>query len=388
MRVLSNIYPFHVATGNRDLAVHRDVAWLSRQYPDLEISFVDSPLAVAVGNVQLGLARLLPKLMRGSAECRLPSPLHYAWHGNWVPRRLLARRRIDLLFCHEYFPLNLSDEILPIVYGTRLPPPHCAQAYGLADADVAKHTALKRNFARRSTLVVVSSPGDAERFAAEVPDVARKVRVAPMYLPELEPEPETVLQKHAAIDKLKLLFVGADARRKGLPNLLRALGALQPRLRERIILTVVSSFRDGAIDERVPRLELRLAGRLPRDKVQELMLSSHALVLPTFGDTFGLVLVEAMAAGCLVISSAREPQNWILDYGQAGIVVEPEAPASITDAVVRALCSCSERASLAAKGLARFKDTFYHYVVGAQLRSFFDEAAHLWRQSKQDKPKS
>ena len=134
-------------------------------------------------------------------------------------------------------------------------------------------------------------------------------------------------------------------------------------------LTVVSRFLDGDID--LTNLPWRVMKDLTRSQTDELLRESQILLLPTHGDTFGFVLTEAMAAGCCVLSSNREPQDWILDYGAAGILVEPSSPSSIGSALARLIMEPNTRLRYALKGFQRFNEIFFHRSTGSKLHELF-----------------
>lgn len=117
-------------------------------------------------------------------------------------------------------------------------------------------------------------------------------------------------------NELRLLFVGADFMRKGLPVLVAAHEELQ-RDGIPVRTTVVSSFRWYRSDyigpkskalvaeqvERLHRSSITILERQSNAAVRQLMREHDILVLPTFHDTFGFVILEAMAAGTPVIAS-------------------------------------------------------------------------------------
>ena len=133
---------------------------------------------------------------------------------------------------------------------------------------------------------------------------------------------------------LRLLFVGADFMRKGLPALLIAHNTLE-QYGIPVETTVVSSLRWRKHDYVGPasltlvedeKAQLRhstikLIGHLANEDVLTLMRESDFLVLPTFHDTFGYVTLEAMSRGTPVVGTDTCPLTEIIDHGKNGILL-------------------------------------------------------------------
>ena len=73
-------------------------------------------------------------------------------------------------------------------------------------------------------------------------------------------------------------------------------------------------------------------GFIPSEQLSALYQQSKATVYPSFNESFGLGLVEAMEAGCDVIASDRPYVYSICDPSE---VFDPKSPRSIADAVIR-----------------------------------------------------
>jgi glycosyltransferase involved in cell wall biosynthesis len=77
-------------------------------------------------------------------------------------------------------------------------------------------------------------------------------------------------------------------------------------------------------------------GLVPRDKIADLYREHDlAFVLSLAQEPFGLVVLEAMATGCVLIASPRGgiPQA----SGGAAVLVDPDDPAAVADATIRLL---------------------------------------------------
>lgn len=65
-----------------------------------------------------------------------------------------------------------------------------------------------------------------------------------------------------------------------------------------------------------PNVKIEAKGTIPHEQVAETLLNYHYFILPTLGENFGHVFLEALAAGCPLIISDRTP--W-LDLEKTGI---------------------------------------------------------------------
>jgi glycosyltransferase involved in cell wall biosynthesis len=102
-------------------------------------------------------------------------------------------------------------------------------------------------------------------------------------------------------DKVQLLFVGQGVQRKGLHHLFRAWSKVAPKDAE---LVVVASTMDPGI-QALAGEGIRFLGRQSRDQLWHLFNQSHAFVLPSIIEGFGLVLLEALAAGCYCLTTSN-----------------------------------------------------------------------------------
>ena len=90
---------------------------------------------------------------------------------------------------------------------------------------------------------------------------------------------------------------------------------------------------------------------------QRFMLSADIFVLASRRDSFGLVLAEAREAGCAIIASDVDGIPEVLDHGAAGILVPPQDPPRLAEAISLLLRDPDLRRSWSAKaksGLERF----------------------------------
>lgn len=135
-----------------------------------------------------------------------------------------------------------------------------------------------------------------------------------------------------------VVFVGRHERRKGLGVLLAAVSRLEPA--ERPTVWITSDGPETArLQARYPGSpRLRWLGRVPDDELARLLLGADVLCAPALGgESFGVVLVEAMVARCVVVASAIPGYEEVL--GGHGLTVPPGDEVALAAALRRALAA-------------------------------------------------
>ena len=174
----------------------------------------------------------------------------------------------------------------------------------------------------------------------------------------------------------KLLFVGRLDERKGFATAVAAFGALAADRPDLRLVVVGDGPERWAIDD--------LAADV-RDRVT--MLGAVANVhLPPFeracdlylgtsvgGESFGVVLVEAMAAGLPVVASDIPGYDEVVTDGVEGLLVPPRDPAAVARAAGAILDDPGLAARLSAAGRARAA-AFDWQVVGARIEELYRRA--------------
>jgi phosphatidyl-myo-inositol alpha-mannosyltransferase len=149
-------------------------------------------------------------------------------------------------------------------------------------------------------------------------------------------------------------FLGRlDEPRKGLPVLLEAfrlLAADRPGLR---LLVAGPGDADEVRDALPPELMERvtLLGRVAEEDLPRVYSSVDVYCAPNLGgESFGIVLLEAMAAGTAVVSSDLDAFRRVLDDGRAGLLTRVGDPRSLADGLAALLDDPDRRAALHESG--------------------------------------
>lgn len=92
-------------------------------------------------------------------------------------------------------------------------------------------------------------------------------------------------------------------------------------------------------------------GRLPRQEMKHLYATADVLVFPTLSDSFGAVMLEAMAAGIPVVSSPYCAE--VVEDGVSGFIVEPRDTTELADAILKIVEDRALRARMSEAAKAR-----------------------------------
>lgn len=172
----------------------------------------------------------------------------------------------------------------------------------------------------------------------------------------------------------ELLFLGRiEEPRKGLDVLVDALPAILDQVPDLKVIVAGPGDIDDVrkdIPERVDRA-LTFVGTVSDERKQELLREVQVYVAPhTGGESFGIVLVEAMAAGACVVASDIPAFRQVLEDGKAGRLFTCKDPAGLADAVLSVLADDAARRALVARGHTRAHEYDWNTVVDDVLEVY------------------
>lgn len=181
-----------------------------------------------------------------------------------------------------------------------------------------------------------------------------------------------------AADRPTVLFVGRLEKRKGLKFLLRAWPKVLERQPEARLVVVgrgrpLEGYRRFARRQGWSPEDVVFAGYVPGEDLPRYYQSCDVFCAPNTGqESFGIVLLEAMAAGAPIVASDIPGYRDVVSDGVQGLLVEPQKPAAIADAVCRLLANPELRASMRRAG--QEKAQAYDWPrVAAQVLDYYAE---------------
>lgn len=267
-------------------------------------------------------------------------------------RRWLARGDFDVLHVHEPFVLSVS---LLAVLSARAP------------VVATFHTAMTRSRALAAAQGVLQLVLERVTARIAVSALARRVQVEHLDGGAVEIPNGVAVAKFAHAAPLPgwpgpcgqgeggtLGFLGRFTEpRKGFPVLREAFVALA-RQRPGLRLLVAGPGDPDDLYEEVPadlRPRITFLGLVSEDEKARMLRSVDLYVAPnTGGESFGMILTEAMAAGTTVVASDLDAFRRVLDGGRAGQLFPTGDAAQLQRVIAHLLDDPDRRAALAACG--------------------------------------
>ena len=303
---------------------------------------------------------------------RIPvSILNLCWHRlRWPPIETLTGRQFDI--AHSPHPLLLPARSAA----------HLVTIHDLHFLSYPEHTnaeirrdypALAATHARMADRIIVSSrfaAGEVSR-ALEVP--ADKIAVCPAGAPEWKTP-----AANGGADGY-ILFLGTLDRRKNIDGLIDSYGRLLARSTNpggapRLVIAGHASPGSAqwlhAVSQPPFAGHVEYLGYVHPERREAVFKGAQMFVLPSFEEGFGLPALEAMSAGVPVIASNRGALPEVV--GDAGLLIDPDDPESLTSAMARMTTDGALRHECTERGLARARQFSWQQTARDVHRAYED----------------
>ena len=285
--------------------------------------------------------------------------------------RMLEREQFDVLHFHEPFVPFLSLFLLrestsvniatfhayagfspSYEFGSRALRGYAGRLHGRIAVSAAARHFIDRFFP--GDYKVIPNGVDVARFATAVP-IARWQDGTP-----------------------NVLFVGRHEPRKGLLDLLKAHRILRRTGGKSRLLIVGSGPQEREARRYVATRGLNgveFLGRVSDDEKAQLYKTADVFASPaTGGESFGIVLLEAMAAGTPIVASDIHGYKGVVRRGREGLLVPPRQPRELAIAIDRLVGDPALRERMGAAGQVRAEefswprvtakvDDYYGFVI-------------------------
>jgi phosphatidylinositol alpha-mannosyltransferase len=277
-------------------------------------------------------------------------------------RRILARERFDIVHIHEPLSPTLPTTFLSCSDGVNVGTFHAAGTRSIGYTFVQSW--LQRVEPKLKGRIAVSAAARefANRyFPAEYSIIPNGVDVATYS----RPAPPFALPGDAGPT---VLFVGRfNEERKGFRYLLDAMSLVQ-RSRPDARLIVAGGGDPTPFRALIRQSQLRnvhFVGYVTKQQLAALYQSTTVFCAPsTGGESFGIVLLEAMAAGAAIVAADNPGYRDVLEHRRQGLLVPAQSADALAVGILQLLDDQTAREAMAAAGRSKAQDYAWDRVAG------------------------
>ncbi|HUH80102.1 MAG TPA: lysylphosphatidylglycerol synthase domain-containing protein [Solirubrobacteraceae bacterium] len=176
-------------------------------------------------------------------------------------------------------------------------------------------------------------------------------------------------------EPLRIVFVGQAVERKGLPVLLAAFEALREQIPAE--LTIVGAGEAEVAHMMLDGRGVRALGKVDEQRKLQELQDAHVLCAPSLGgESFGMVLTEAFAAGTPVLASDIPGYRDVVRDGLDGMLVPSGDALALAQALRGLALDESRRAGMAARALGH-AERFAWPAVAAEVTECYERARSI-----------
>ncbi|MHB1132314.1 MAG: glycosyltransferase family 4 protein [Chloroflexota bacterium] len=290
-------------------------------------------------------------------------------------KRILQEERFDVVHLHEplvpALPLTVLHHSKAVNIGTfhRFGGTQMMYYYG--------KPILRRFFNRLDGRIAVSDAARefiSRHFNAKYIVIPNGIDVR-NFGPQVEPFPEL------RDGKLNILFVGRLEKRKGFSYLLRAFLRLK-RETPNVRLIVVGPYNEKAQHRYENFLcdhnlsDVYFTGYVSKYDLARYYRTCDVFCAPsTGGESFGVILLEAMASGKPIIAADIQGYRGVLQHGREGLLVPPKDDEALADGLRRILADRDLAEGMGQYGWAKAQDYSWE-KVSQRILTYYSAVLH------------
>ncbi len=280
--------------------------------------------------------------------------------------------------------------LLPVVVRLQTANRQVADIQKVRSADMRLVGEVEQAFVERASFLVANSRATVETLRRVYGVTAGPERCA--VVPHgIEPADEAQVrpfEPERPPRELVVLYVGRLEKRKGILDLFAAIPQVLRRVSHvRFVVAGADNSRNDGFQIRMGtdypthfrRRHSRLAGlvtfagQVSDARLYELYRSCDLFVAPSLYESFGLIYLEAMSFAKPVIGCRAGGIPEVVEHGVTGLLVEPEAPKALAEAIVSLLTQPERLREMGLAGRRRLLERFTHEQMAREFARIYRE---------------
>ncbi len=123
---------------------------------------------------------------------------------------------------------------------------------------------------------------------------------------------------------------------------------------------------------------VKFYGHVSRQHLMKELEIADLAVFPSYSETFGLGVVEAMSVGCPVIYTKRSCGPEIVEHNKEGILVDPDSPEEISESIVSLLSDPALRSQMSLAAYKKASTQFNINAIAEQHIAYYKEVIEAY----------
>ena len=292
--------------------------------------------------------------------------------------RLVRKWKPDLVHLHTSWFWPVANAIreqthTPLVYTV-----HSLDRAEYEIGDFVTHWDTQETVIRASDRVIALSRDEQNLITKYCPEAAPRVRIVGNGIDDSRAARAAALRKTS--DSPVVLYSGRFVDRKGIHELFQTI----PRVLEHspnVRFVLAGGYGTAADIEhewlheflRPFRSQIHFTGWLTPDKVAEWYRKADILVMPSWYEPFGMVILEGMLHGLPIAASSVGGPADILEHERTALLFPPRNVEALTDAIIRLVCKPELRQQLGVAAATEVRRNWLWPNIVTRMKSVYQE---------------
>jgi len=277
---------------------------------------------------------------------------------------VLDEGKFDIIHLHEPLMPTLCINVLRLSHTVNIGTFHAFDGIGYSFGKPISTMLLRRWFCKLDGRIAVSKPAMEfvnKHFPGDYKIIPNGVDLE-RFSPDVSPIDEF------CDGKINILFVGRLEKRKGLDYLLKAYQRVKREIsNSRLIIVGPGTRLRHKYEKQVKHSGLKdvvFVGYTSYDELPRYYKAADIFCAPATGwESFGIVLLEAMAVGKPIVASNIEGYASLLTHGVEGLLVPPKDEERLAQALVSLMTDESLRQQMGTKGILKAAEYDWKHVA-------------------------
>ena len=358
----------------------------------LAFALAEAGISVAVllvGNTgRGGYAGQAPNLVRGATEGREDREVaifEVSYHDFEAMALLTAKWKPDVLHLHSYWLWPTAEALrrrlgVPLVY-TVHSLDRAEYELGQGPSECLSQWTGQEGVILAADRIIALSRSERELLCRYCPGVDDRVRIVGNGIEDWNTAPQPRENNDSGP---VVLFSGRFVDRKGIWELIEAVEIVLAQMTD-VRFILAGGHRHCGAEQmeawllppglRERRGNIRFTGWLTPEEMSGCYRAADILVVPSWYEPFGMVVLEGMLHGLAVAASAVGGPAEILEHGRTGLLFPPRDGKALAGAIIELGSNPHRRHALAKAGAEEVRRTWLWPRVVEKIRSVYEELA-------------